>query len=327
MSTCQQNSSAPRGAVRTQRLSCGGVPNSAARAGSAVRIIAVPISPSCLERGRRPARDHPELERRARRPRADQQRLVVDRDEPLAAAHLLGGDVAEQVPAHRPLVVGGGSLALAGDRRRGTNAQRVELGVGVLERGAGVGALVDDQVDVGGVLRVGPHPLAPGRDGAREALVVELAQRGRVLGGVDDHLVGAAGRAATRRGRARRPGSRRRSGSIELARPGLGRPVCRARRGALRAPRRRGPGRGSGRPGTVHPGESGAPPPGRAAQTSGGVRSSRPSQNGQVSAASSVALRRRRGEGVGALGPARREDRAQAGELVDADLGSAHRGR
>ena len=38
------------------------------------------------------------------------------------------------------------------------------------------------------------------------------------------------------------------------------------------------------------------------------------------------ALSRRRGEGVRALGPARREDRAQAGELVDADLGGAHRG-
>ena len=123
-----------------------------------------------LERGRRAARDHAQLERRARRPGADKQRLVVDRDQALAAADLLGGDLGQQVAAHGALVVGGGALALARDLG-GDEAQRVELRVGVLERGARVGALVDDQVDVGGLLGVGAHALAPGGDRAGEALL------------------------------------------------------------------------------------------------------------------------------------------------------------
>ena len=65
-----------------------------------------------------------------------------------------------------------------------------------------------------------------------------------------------------------------------------------------------------------------SPPPGRSAQTSGGVRSSRPSQNGQsrrrrCRLAARSPGRSRSGGRRGAGG----EDRAQPGELVDADLG------
>ena len=191
MSTCQQNSSVPARRRAHPEVELRGRAERAAegaqRRGDHRRAGVV-----LLEARLGPARDHAELERRPRGPRADEDRLVVDRDEAVAAAHLLGRDVLEQVGAHRALVVRGRALALAGDLG-GHEAERVELGVAVLERGAGVGALVDDQVNVGGV-GMGAHPLAPGGDGAGDLLVGELGQRGEVLGSADDHLVGAVGR-------------------------------------------------------------------------------------------------------------------------------------
>ena len=91
MSTCQWKCSAPRGAVRTQRLSSGepskrfgeqaqgGVDHRRAR-----RVLG--------EARRRRARDHAQLEGRARGPGADQRRLLVDRDQALLAPHLLDQD-------------------------------------------------------------------------------------------------------------------------------------------------------------------------------------------------------------------------------------------
>ena len=227
---CQQNSSTPRGAVRTQRLSCGTAPSAPASARSAVPIIAAPPSASS-KRGDGARGNDPQLERRSRRPRADQQRLVIDGDEPLAAAHLLGRDVAEQVRAHRPLVVGGRPLALASDLRR-HEVERVQLRVRVLERRPGLGPLVDDQVQVGGP-GVCAHPLAPGGDRRLQALRRQLRERGRVLGGADDHLVDpgrrlgaeqvrlAAGRRPERVDRARDAGLHRRPPRADLA-AGLG---------------------------------------------------------------------------------------------------------
>ena len=133
-----------------------------------MRIIAAPAV-VLGEAGRLAARDHPQLEGRARGPGADQRRLVVDRDQALAAPHLLDQDVAEQAAAGGAFGVGAGPLALAGDRGR-DEGQRVELGVGVLERGPGAAALVDDQLHVGGV-GVGAHPLAPGGDRGGELLL------------------------------------------------------------------------------------------------------------------------------------------------------------
>ena len=54
------------------------------------------------------------------------QRLVVHRHQSLPPAHLLGRYLGQQVATHGALVVGGGPLALAGDRG-GDEAQRVEL--------------------------------------------------------------------------------------------------------------------------------------------------------------------------------------------------------
>src|SRR5690242_20833764 len=56
------------------------------------------------------------------------------------------------------------ALALARDRG-GDEVQGVDLGVGVRQRGAGLTALVDDHVHVGGVLGVDAAALAPHLDG------------------------------------------------------------------------------------------------------------------------------------------------------------------
>ena len=118
---------------------------------------------------------------------------LVDRDEPIPPPHLLDDHVLEQVAPHRALVVGGEALALAGDLGR-DEREREELGVGVREGRAGVGALVDDEVDEGGVVGVGGDPRSPGRDRPVEPGRVEVGERAHVPRRVDDHLVGARGR-------------------------------------------------------------------------------------------------------------------------------------
>src|SRR4051794_31908269 len=140
-----------------------------------------------LEAGSLPARDHPQLERGARGPGADQRRLLVDCDQAVAAAHLLDEDVAEQPTAGGAFAVGADALALAGDGGR-DERERVELGVGVLERGTGATALVDDQLQVGGI-GMGPLPLPPGGDGDGELLLAKPGHRSHVLGRVDQDLV------------------------------------------------------------------------------------------------------------------------------------------
>src|SRR4051795_11392385 len=78
---------------------------------------------------------------------------------PAALANLLLHEVAEQVAAHRPRCVRGEALPLAGDRGR-HEPERVELRVRVWKRGAGLAALVDDEV-AAGAAGVGAHALAP----------------------------------------------------------------------------------------------------------------------------------------------------------------------
>ena len=185
----QQKCSAPLGAVRTHRFSGGLAPSRARRRRSASCSSAAPVGPSSSKRARaRRGREH-EVERHARGVGRHQHGLVVDRDDPLAPADLLLHEVGEQVAAHRAHGVGAEALALAGDRG-GHEVQRVQLRVGVRERGAGLAALVDDQVPAGGV-GVRAHALAPGLDGERDLLGGQVREVRDRLGRVDDHLVRA----------------------------------------------------------------------------------------------------------------------------------------
>src|SRR5215213_8286200 len=168
-----------------------------------------------LEARRRLPGNDPQLERRARRPRADQQRVVVDRHQSLLAANLLGCDLGQQVAAHRVLVVGNEALPLARDLGR-DEAERVELGVAVLEGSAGLLALVEDQLHIGGLLGVRSHPLAPAGHRGRQLRVVELGESRDMTWRVDDDLVESGGHC--RLEQVRLPASRRRAQRI----PGRG---------------------------------------------------------------------------------------------------------
>ena len=320
MSTCQQNSSTPRGAVRTQRLSCGAAPNRARqrrdraadhrRADVAIR----------LERGRGASRNDAKLERRPRCPRADQHGAFVHGHEPLAAAHLLRRDVREQVPAHRPLVVRAGPLALP--RHLGRNErERVELSVRVLERGAGIGALVDDQMQEGGARRRG-RASARARRRPRRRTAPRSAPRARSTCSGAWTITSCAPTAGCD---AKRSGWRTRDDwpqRVDRARqPRLGGAcVVAAAPASPREDQHRvevrdragGPARGVGLAAV----RAGGPDLGR-----------RPVLAALAERAASRRLPRVPGprgrERVGALGPAGREDRAQPGELVDADLGGS----
>ena len=191
----------------------------------------------------------------------------------------------------------------------------------MLQRCAGVRALVDDQVDVRGVLGAGAHPLPPGRHRPGEALLGELGERGRVLGGMDDHLVRPGGRHAREQVRLRPParGPQRVDGARQpdlgplrgsLARHRLGTPGgehrVKIRHRAL------GPSRRVGRPaaGPIRP-DLGRGAILAALAERAGLGRVIPPRGGN------------RDEGVRALRPPGGEDRPQAGELVYADLGVA----
>ena len=262
-----------------------------------------------LEPARGRARDHAQLERRARGPGADHHRLVVDRDQALAAAHLLGGDVGEQIAPHRALVVGREALALARDQHR-HEVERVELSVGVLEAGAGAAALVDDQLHAGMALGVLAHPRPPGPHRGGQLALVEAGQRGSVPGRADDHLV--------------RPARRRRREQVGLAGP---------RGGAQRVGGRVGGARGS---------RLGFATPAGERRVEVGDRAGEPARPVRVATAGPVGPDLRRGlrlvalaegavaviEGVagrrlqvdGAVGSPGGEQGAQPGQLVDAGL-------
>jgi hypothetical protein len=200
-----------------------------------------------------------------------------------------------------------GTLALPGDRRR-DETERVELSVRVLQRGTGVRALVDDQVDERRV-GMGAKARAPGRDGTGELIELELFEAGHVARDVDDHLVGPGGglggeqvdsRAAPRSGqgvdRARETG---------FALPGAGREYGievrdRALRpaGGIGCTARRSVGPDLGRGAVLAPLAERTALDGIGAQGDG-----------------------RRRERIRALRPTRGENRSQAGELVDPDLG------
>jgi hypothetical protein len=71
------------------------------------------------EAGGARARDHAQLEGRARGPGTDQRRLVIHRYQAFFAAHLLDQDLAQQPAALGAFGVGADPLALA--RHRGRN--------------------------------------------------------------------------------------------------------------------------------------------------------------------------------------------------------------
>ena len=199
MSMRQQKCSAPRGAVRIQRFSGGPRP--------AAREAAQPVVQECgagravvVEARARPARREHELEGQPRAVGGHEHRLVVDRDDALAELDLLLHEVLQEVPAHRPLGVRAEALALAGDGG-GDEVQRVDLRVGVGQRGAGLAALVDDDVDVGGASRRARACARATRRPPAHLLDVEVGQRGDRVGGVDDDLVAPrAGATAKRSG-------------------------------------------------------------------------------------------------------------------------------
>ena len=168
----QQKCSAPLGAVRTHRFSGGLAPQRAAQPAQRVVQERGAGRAVVLEARARPARREDQVERHARGVGRHQHGLVVDGDDPLAPADLLLHVVAEQVPAHRPHGVGAEALALAGDGG-GDEVQRVQLRVRVGERGAGLRALVDDQVPAGRV-DVCAHALAPGVDGEDDLLRIAV---------------------------------------------------------------------------------------------------------------------------------------------------------
>jgi hypothetical protein len=151
--------------------------------GGAGRAVVVEACPGA------PWREH-ELVGKARAVGDHQHGLVVDRDDALVELDLLLDEVLEQVPAHRPLRVGAEALALARDGG-GDEVERVDLRVGVGQRGAGLAALVDDHVDVGGVRGVCAHALAPDADGGAHLVDLELGERVDRLRRVDDDLVAA----------------------------------------------------------------------------------------------------------------------------------------
>ena len=184
--------------------------------------------------------------------------------------------------------------------------------MGVLERGAGGRALVDDQVDVGRV-GVGAHPLAPRGDRRREALVGQLGEGRGVLGRADDHLVRALAPGARRTGSARPRGGWRRAGRpsrTARSRAAACAVALAGEHGIEVRHRARQPARrvGLAAVGPVRPDL------GRRAVLA-------PLAEGTLLGGVGLASGRLRGERVRALGPARGEDRPQAGELVDADLG------
>ena len=192
MSIRQQNVSAPRGAVRIHRFSGGEAPRRRRSRSSASCSSAAPVGPVVLEARARAPRDEHQLERQPRGVGRQQHRVVVDRDDAVAHPHLLLQQVGEQVAAHRARRVGGEALALARDAG-GDERQRVELRVGVRERGAALAALVDQQVHEGGV-GVRAHARAPGLDGGRHLLRrVRSASEVTGHGRVDDHLLDAGG--------------------------------------------------------------------------------------------------------------------------------------
>ena len=159
MSIRQQKCSAPSGAVLTNRFSGGLDPSWRANRHRPSCSSAAPVGPVVLEaRARTPGHEH-QLERQPRGIRRDQHGLLVDRDDPLAQAHLFGEHVSQQALAHRTRRVGVCALALAGHDGR-HEVQRVQLRVCVRQRGSPLTALVDDQLRVGAT-RVRAHAQAP----------------------------------------------------------------------------------------------------------------------------------------------------------------------
>ena len=184
----------------------------AARAAPCARAP-TPTSPSSSKRSALRAGDDAQLEGAARRPGADDHRLVVDRHQALAAAHLLGGDVGEQLAAHRALVVGGEALALARDQRPGrSRARRAARGSARARRPAPPPSLTiscTQAMDSSWARMRSRQPATAAASSASSSSPSE-ATCARASETID--LVGARRRRSGRTGRARRRAPRRAAG-------------------------------------------------------------------------------------------------------------------
>ena len=178
MSIRQQKRSAPRGAVRTHRLSGGLAPKLRAQQAQAAVQERGAGRAVVLEALAAAARGEHELEADAAtrtgtgaRPRRRSRRSARGGGPPR-------DEVLEQVGAHRAHRVRAEALALAGDGGR-HEVQRVELAA--CAAGAGLAALVDAEVHVRRAV-VRAHPLAPDLDGRDDLLDRQLGERLHRLG-------------------------------------------------------------------------------------------------------------------------------------------------
>ena len=134
--------------------------------------------------------------------------------------------------ADRAVVLGtqrGAQGARAGERRqlvgnrRGDMVERHELGVGVVEGGAGRRALVDRRQQVGGAGRAVMRPAQlPGGERLADDVVGQVGERRHVVGAVDHDLLAGDGRELVRDD-AHRPAGRVRRGRRAAEREHLGR--------------------------------------------------------------------------------------------------------
>ena len=257
-----------------------------------------------LEPRPRPARHDLHLERDARPEGAQRHGLGVDLHDTLRAPDLLLEQVLEQVATLGSIPVRGEAFALAGDGGR-DEGHRVELRVRVRQRRPGAVALVHAHVDERR-FRVRAHALAPRLHRDLDLRGIELDERPHRLGSVDDHLVHALGRPCREQ--------------VGLAAARVQRIPSRARRHAI-VPRlerwvevRHNP--------HAPPGPVGFP-------AAGPQREDLRRRHVLVPLQKRILRRvdrRRRLDAPAAAGPARTlagDDRAKAGQRVDAELGQA----
>ncbi len=320
MSTCQQNSSAPRGAVRTQRLSCGAAPKTARasardrRAGSSPCRLRRPPRTS----GRRASRNDAQLERASAMPTG---RPGAPRRRSRRAARVRRTSSVATSESRCPPSSARGTRRPARararprpERMRARRAGRASAAARRPRRGPSLTIRWTKADAVG----VGAHPLAPGRR-PRPANRSSLSSASDVTcsgawtitscapsAGCEANRSGS--RAARRRPQADRPSSTTRVSAAPASR----RP--RPPRAEHRVEVRDRPGRPAGRiRRRRRPG--GSPTPRAACGPRG------PRRTGRTRRLLPAPGPRGR-ERVRALGPAGREDDPQPGELVYADLGS-----
>ena len=137
------------------------------------------------------ARQHPHLERRARRERGDGDELAVLADQPDLLLDLLADDVAEDAAVLVAVVVQA-AFQLRGHLAR-QDGQGHQLRVAVLERGAGGLAEVLEHHHVAEATVLGQvaDPVTEGAEGEQHVVRRQVRETVLVVGALYDHLVGA----------------------------------------------------------------------------------------------------------------------------------------